>query len=598
MGIYINNTIAPKVSGRTSEFDLPLPYGGLNTVQAAKDIKDDQCTETLNKWINFEGRMSSYWGLDDVLDDSELTGFDSMVAQYEYRKDASTTYHIIAWKDSSNLHLGYISGGSYTSIDSSLTLGVIHFEQYMSINGTVIQASASATAGSSTTITDSGSGWTVDEYKGKIVHILTGTGAGQFREIKSNTSEVITVYDAWAITPDATSTYEIREIAYSLFYATADDGLKEWNGTSVISHDVGIENIRAIKIFNNIMFIAGSDDGNTIYVSRPFEPYYFEDGYADRIEKHVESISAFGVYKGNLVVFKESMNVVVQGTYDIGSGFSFVQLSQDNTRGCINHNSLVEVDGELLVQDELGVYMYGYAPNTDSVLGVQERISDNIRDIVSSATNFRGLYYNKEDDLVFMCLDDNVYALDWNRRTTGFSWWKLDIPCASCISISGETYIAKHNDDQIFKIDRSIYATTSHIKSKAYNLGTNYLKLMNHVRFFSRNISGSYVGLRVHLWTETNDVTIRDLSITLGDATIEDGGVGNDPVGNVGVGMVTGEQPPILDSLIRKVLVPPFSAYFIQIEWYNEDSNNFELDSYSIRMESLTNDHDSLSIQV
>ena len=69
--------------------------------------------------------------------------------------------------------------------------------------------SGTATAGASTTITDSGKSWTVNAYANQIVKITGGTGSGQVRNITSNTATALTVSDAWRTNPDATSTYQI-----------------------------------------------------------------------------------------------------------------------------------------------------------------------------------------------------------------------------------------------------------------------------------------------------------------------------------------------------------------------------------------------------
>lgn len=53
-----------------------------------------------------------------------------------------------------------------------------------------------ATAGTTTTITQTGATWTVNEYAGAWVLMQTGTNAGQFREILSNTATVLTLVDA------------------------------------------------------------------------------------------------------------------------------------------------------------------------------------------------------------------------------------------------------------------------------------------------------------------------------------------------------------------------------------------------------------------
>jgi hypothetical protein len=67
-----------------------------------------------------------------------------------------------------------------------------------------------ATAGTATTLTDTGAGWTISELVDAWIRITAGTGMGQTRKISDNTATEVTVA-TWAdsITPDTSSTYEI-----------------------------------------------------------------------------------------------------------------------------------------------------------------------------------------------------------------------------------------------------------------------------------------------------------------------------------------------------------------------------------------------------
>lgn len=71
-------------------------------------------------------------------------------------------------------------------------------------------ATGTATAGASTTITNSAKTWTVNQWTNYQIRITAGTGIGQIRTIASNTGTVITVSVAWTTTPDATSQYAIE----------------------------------------------------------------------------------------------------------------------------------------------------------------------------------------------------------------------------------------------------------------------------------------------------------------------------------------------------------------------------------------------------
>lgn len=69
-----------------------------------------------------------------------------------------------------------------------------------------------ATAGASTTLTDSTKNWTTNMWAGKRIYITAGTGQDQEFTILSNTATAITITaTAWTVTPDTTSMYTILD---------------------------------------------------------------------------------------------------------------------------------------------------------------------------------------------------------------------------------------------------------------------------------------------------------------------------------------------------------------------------------------------------
>lgn len=76
---------------------------------------------------------------------------------------------------------------------------------------TVALASTAVASATGTTLSVAGTPWAANQWVGKIVKILTGTGAGQHRKVNSNTTSQLTVDHSWAVTPDATSTFEIYD---------------------------------------------------------------------------------------------------------------------------------------------------------------------------------------------------------------------------------------------------------------------------------------------------------------------------------------------------------------------------------------------------
>ena len=77
-------------------------------------------------------------------------------------------------------------------------------------NGFKSFATGTATAATSTTLTNSARNWTVNQWTNAQVRISAGTGAGQIRTVASNTATALTVSAAWTTTPDATSQYSIE----------------------------------------------------------------------------------------------------------------------------------------------------------------------------------------------------------------------------------------------------------------------------------------------------------------------------------------------------------------------------------------------------
>jgi hypothetical protein len=77
-------------------------------------------------------------------------------------------------------------------------------------NADVVFASGTATSGTATTIVNSAKAWASNQWANAYqVRITAGTGAGQVRQITSNTGTALTVA-TWTTNPDATSQYVIE----------------------------------------------------------------------------------------------------------------------------------------------------------------------------------------------------------------------------------------------------------------------------------------------------------------------------------------------------------------------------------------------------
>jgi hypothetical protein len=71
-------------------------------------------------------------------------------------------------------------------------------------------ASGTATAGTTTSLTNMSKGWAVNQWANSQLRITAGTGAGQIRTVASNTATTLTLSSAWSTAPDATSQYSLE----------------------------------------------------------------------------------------------------------------------------------------------------------------------------------------------------------------------------------------------------------------------------------------------------------------------------------------------------------------------------------------------------
>ena len=90
-------------------------------------------------------------------------------------------------------------------------------------------ATGTATAATSTTLTNSGKNWGANMWANYQVRITAGTGIGQIRVIASNTATALTVA-AWTVQPDATSVYSI-EGNDDTFYLLGNNGTATYRFT-------------------------------------------------------------------------------------------------------------------------------------------------------------------------------------------------------------------------------------------------------------------------------------------------------------------------------------------------------------------------------
>jgi len=167
-----------------------------------------------------------------------------------------------------------------------------------------------ATTFSSNTIGDSGESWRVNEFTGRMVTIVDGTGIGQTRRVISNTATVLTVFPNWTVTPDATSDFKVDP---SRLYGYSD------NVTSV-----AVDLPQALNTQRNSVYVGtsnGSDGGGvTVFTNNLVTDYYHTDAGLSSDDfgtawsgTDADDIQAIAAYNGTIAIGSlATINVVKQ----------------------------------------------------------------------------------------------------------------------------------------------------------------------------------------------------------------------------------------------------------------------------------------------
>jgi hypothetical protein len=148
---------------------------GTTTTLVDTTLGTDRAAWTTNKW-------AGYW-----------VYIYSGTAAGQIRQIASNTTNTLTWSTAG------------TAPDATSRYFIIGFD------------AGTATAGSSTTITDSTKSWTVNAWRNYAVRIIAGTGAGQILPIASNTATALTVIGTWTTNPDTTSVYVIQGDLFKVY---------------------------------------------------------------------------------------------------------------------------------------------------------------------------------------------------------------------------------------------------------------------------------------------------------------------------------------------------------------------------------------------
>jgi hypothetical protein len=168
-----------------------------------------------------------------------------------------------------------------------------------------VLANGLATAGSTTTLTDSTQNWATNQWAGFYVLTVSGTGAGQCLKILSNTATALTF--ATASAPDTTTVYQIRgNAALAVGKATSGSATtlvntgKTWTSGQWVNYQLriisgtGAGQIKKITASDGTSVTIGSGatlDNTSVYEIEPNEDLIYFAGN-NAVTMYTYSISA------------------------------------------------------------------------------------------------------------------------------------------------------------------------------------------------------------------------------------------------------------------------------------------------------------------
>jgi hypothetical protein len=145
-------------------------------------------------------------------------------------------YYAFIWTGTGRAQLASIANNTSTSLNFTNTLGTaLDSTSRYNIMG-YDAGTLSSTSGR--IVTDSTKTWDVNRWANYAIRIVAGTGDGQLRQIMSNGSDSLVLYDSWNVQPDNTSIYVIQAWTDDMLFALGGNAetFMYRQGTDLISH--------------------------------------------------------------------------------------------------------------------------------------------------------------------------------------------------------------------------------------------------------------------------------------------------------------------------------------------------------------------------
>jgi hypothetical protein len=146
-------------------------------------------------------------------------------------------YYAFIWTGTGKAQLASITSNTGTVLTFSNTLGTaLDSTSRYNIMG---YDAGTLTSTSGRIVTDTTKTWEVNRWANYAIRIIAGTGDGQMRQIQSNGSDSLVLYDNWNVQPDNTSIYAIQSWTDDMIFslgANAETFIYRLGNADLLSH--------------------------------------------------------------------------------------------------------------------------------------------------------------------------------------------------------------------------------------------------------------------------------------------------------------------------------------------------------------------------
>lgn len=214
---------------------------------------------------------------------------------------------------------------------------------------------------------------TINIYATKIVRITSGTGAGQENTITSNSLNELFVESNWETIPDATSVFDIREVAPHVIFTNGTDVPFKFDGTTKTDLTVW-KKFHTLDVAHDRLFGA-RNDLDYVYVSNLGTEFFAKDSWIP-VNQNGDSITNVSKNHEEIVVYKKNSRYVITG-YNIDS---FQLVTADEKIGCIAPKSVAHGNNYNFFLGYGGIYSINSldASSTDEGIPISIDISNLI----------------------------------------------------------------------------------------------------------------------------------------------------------------------------------------------------------------------------